>query len=262
MVTASILVLVLVYLALALAAWCLADPLIFPAPKANYTPDQFPLRLQTADGSTIQAHCLRGEPDQVLVLYSHGNAEDLGTIEDLITPFAIRGYSVLAYEYPGYGHSPGRASEKSTCQAAEAALQYALETLGFSHQRIVLYGRSIGSGPSLYLATRHPVGGVILEGAFVSVFRVVTRLPLFPGDRFPNLKRIRQLTCPVLLIHGRRDRTVPFWHGSALHRAARSPKYQLWIDDAGHNNIIEKAGARYWQAIAGFITTVQSNQSE
>ena len=58
-----------------------------------------------------------------------------------------------------------------------------------------------------------------MQGAFVSVYRVMTNIPVFPGDMFVNLSKMPELKLPVLVIHGTADNTVPFWHGEKLFDA-------------------------------------------
>jgi fermentation-respiration switch protein FrsA (DUF1100 family) len=75
---------------------------------------------------------------------------------------------------------------------------------------------------------------------------------LLLGDKFTNLRKMSRVRCPVLVIHGRQDRVIPFWHGEALFRAAPMGKRQFWVDQAGHNDLVSIAGADYWRAIADF----------
>ena len=97
------------------------------------------------------------------------------------------------------------------------------------------------------------MAGLILESTFTSAFRVVTRWPLLPGDKFKNLRKLSAVKCPVLVIHGRDDRTIPFHHGQSLYTAARSKSKQyLWVDHAGHNDLPRWAGESYRQSFVQF----------
>ena len=98
------------------------------------------------------------------------------------------------------------------------------------------------------------MAGLILESAFTSAYRVMTRWPLFPGDKFNNVKKLVRISCPVLVIHGRVDRVVPFHHGQRLYDAAPSEiKQHLWVDSAGHNDLQQRAGDSYRTAIVEFM---------
>lgn len=241
--------LVFLYLAGAVAAHFFANLLIFPVFPSSYTAADYPLVIRTDNGLDIAAYHQEQPGNRFTVLYSHGNGEDLGGTRYALDKFSARGYNVFAYDYPGYGLSDGKAGVTNTYHSAVAAYRYLTEEKGVDPARLLLYGRSLGSGPSLYLAERFPVGGVILDGAFVSTFRVKTVIPIYPHDKFQNLRRIRRLEVPLLVLHGRLDTTVPFWHGKALYDAAPGPKWNLWLDQAGHNNIEEVGGQAYWKAI-------------
>ena len=103
------------------------------------------------------------------------------------------------------------------------------------------------------LARRETVSGLILESTFTSAYRVVTRWPLLPGDKFKNLSKLSAIDCPVLVIHGRNDRTIPFHHGESLYAAVRSKsKQHLWVDSADHNDLRRWAGEAYRESIIRF----------
>jgi fermentation-respiration switch protein FrsA (DUF1100 family) len=104
------------------------------------------------------------------------------------------------------------------------------------------------------------LAGLILESSFVTAFRVVTRIPLVPFDKFRNIYKIKQVQCPVLVIHGRDDKTIPFWHGEKLFEAANEPKLNFWVDGAGHNDLFWVAGNRYWDMIKEFTGVIRTNR--
>lgn len=184
--------------------------------------------------------------------YFHGNAEDLGDIEPRLRALRDLGFAVFAYDYPGYGRSGGRPSERSITQASRAALVHLRQVHGVTPERIVAYGRSLGGGPAIELAVNEPVAGLILQSAFTSVYRVMTRWPLLPFDKFENLRKIDRVRCPVLVMHGRDDEVVPFYHGEALFAAIRAPKAHLWSDRAGHNDFEWIEAEAYWSALRKF----------
>lgn len=253
-------VVVIAYTMLCVYAWLVGPRAIFPAPPPGYGEEDFPLRLPADDGSEIVA--LWREPSgerapRRTILYAHGNAEDLADIRPVVEQFAARGFQVLAVDYPGYGLTEGKPSEDGCYLAVDAAYTYLTETRSIDPATIWLYGRSLGSGPTVDLATRETVGGLILDGAFTSTFRVVTKVKLLPWDVFDNLSKIEHVTCPVLSLHGAIDRTVPWSHAKALYARVRTPKIRLWPLEAGHNNLIEVAGERYWDTLKTFERLTQ-----
>jgi len=82
----------------------------------------------------------------------------------------------------------------------------------------------------------------------------MTQVRLMPFDRFVNLEKMPRLKCPVLVIQGTADEVIPFSHGQKLFAAAPEPKRRLWVEGAGHNNLLETAGETYWQALRELLT--------
>jgi fermentation-respiration switch protein FrsA (DUF1100 family) len=95
-----------------------------------------------------------------------------------------------------------------------------------------------------------------MQGAFVSVYRVMTRVPVFPGDKFTNITKVAQLRCPVFVIHGTADQTVPFWHGEALYDAITARKEKLFVEGGPHNGLSDYAGPRYWTGLKKFTDSL------
>lgn len=115
--------------------------------------------------------------------------------------------NTVSYEYTGYGESHGRlATEQSVYNDINAVFLYLTKNLRIPESRIILYGRSIGSGPTCWLAERHEVAGVILHSAIMSTVRVVLKTKwTLPIDKFPNINRMENIKCPVFVIHGLED---------------------------------------------------------
>jgi fermentation-respiration switch protein FrsA (DUF1100 family) len=261
MLRSVLLVLLLSYIAVAALAFLFADRLLFLPPASSYLPNRLPVvQVSTDDGARIAVLHLPNPSASLTLLYSHGNAEDLGHLVDLLE--AIRdsaGVSVLAYDYRGYGLSTGGApTAAATKRDIDAVFRHATREIGVPSTRLILHGRSVGTGPTLELAVRERVAGVIVESGFVSAFRVMTHVPLLPFDRFPNLRHMHDVRVPVLVIHGTADEVIPFSHGQRLFRAAPGPKWRLWVEGAGHNDLVDEAGSDYWRALRDFVRAVET----
>lgn len=244
-----------IYVVFTALAWLLAERVIFQPPTASYSADRLPVDLvAVGESDSVAVLHLPHDAARYTILYSHGNAEDLGHLVGVLDQLRQAGFAVVAYDYRGYGASTRvRPTARRAVEDLGAVYDHAVHTLGVRPDRLVLYGRSVGSGPTLELAPTRPVAGVILESAFTSTYRVVTRVPLLLFDRFPNLTFIRRVHQPVLVIHGTRDEVIPFSHGRQLFDAAPGPKQAFWVEGASHNDVLMVAGERYRQALSGFV---------
>lgn len=152
--------------------------LLFQPPPPTYLHPSRHFWLNTSTGSRIPAFYIERPNAQVTILFSHGNAEDLGMIYDWFNDLArVLRVNIMAYDYTGYGKSNGVPNEDSCYADIEAAFQYLLEIRRLQPEQIVLYGRSLGSGPSCYLAQKtaregNSVGGLILQSPLLSAYRV------------------------------------------------------------------------------------------
>jgi len=252
-ITLPLTAIAIAYVGLMLFALLRSDSIIFPDIPASYSMGPDIMMLNADDGKQIAAYYLPVENAKRLLIYCHGNGEDIGDARPFLEEFQAKGIAVLAFDYPGYGLSSGKPSESGCFAATHVAYQHAVKELGYHPEQISLYGRSLGGGPACWLAAQEPIGSLILDGTFTSTFRVMTQRKLVFWDVFDNLKLLPKISCPVFVIHGTEDRTVPFSHALRNFDAVQSEKTKLWVEGAGHNNLVEIAGDRYWSAVLNFI---------
>mmetsp|Transcript_8472 Transcript_8472/g.10710 ORF Transcript_8472/g.10710 Transcript_8472/m.10710 type:complete len:288 (+) Transcript_8472:120-983(+) len=222
------------------------DSLLFRPPEPTPLHPGCRFWLKTAYGNKIPAIYFKRETAKITFLYSHANAEDLGLMFGWLKCLSKRlNVNILAYDYTGYGESEGTPSEENCYADIDAAYEHLTSFRETDPRDIVLYGRSVGSGPSTFLAAKlsnegEELGGLILECPFKSVMRVVADVGCtVMNDRFPNIDRISTVRCPTLIIHGTEDRMIPIDHGAALHEAIeeefRAEPY--WAVGKGHNDL-------------------------
>ena len=222
-----------------------AEKIIFQPPRWHGMPEQ-PFFL---DSGSERIACLYYQgTEPYVILYSHGNAEDLSSVRHKLQAYREQGYSVIGYDYQGYGASSGKPSVAGACRNIEAVYKYLLEVKKLEPRHILLVSYSVGSGPTCWLAGKYPIGGLILEAPFASAFQAVLPFAGFPGDRFLNQEHIQKCQAPLLIIHGTRDRIVPVRNGKKLYRLATSRKKLVLVPKAGHYDYAERLGQqRYWQ---------------
>ncbi len=252
---------VVLYLSLALYLWFFSDPQIFLPQPSSYKDGPEILKLASSNGNLISALYLPDPSAKYTLLVSHGNAEDLGDDRYWLAELRRAGFSVFAFDYQGYGTSQGKPTEKGSYDDETAAYDYLTANLKVPPERIIILGRSVGSGPAVYLAMQKPAAALILQSPFVSAFRVFTRIPIFPFDKFPNYKRIGRVRCPVLIIHGTRDSVVDIWHGQKLFDLANQPKRFVAVPGADHNDLDLVAGPTYPKAIESFAASLEAGES-
>lgn len=180
------------------------------------------------------------------LIYSHGNATDIGAMNFMQAVLA-KGLqaNVIMYDYSGYGASGGEPLEDNTYRDVKMVYEFARNHMvrDKDESKIVMYGQSVGSGPSTYLcAKKSNVGGLILHSPFMSGMRVLTPSRLLGClDVFPNIDRIKNVSCPVMIIHGELDEEVPITHGKSLYDAVREScrRPPWWVPGRGHNDITD-----------------------
>lgn len=246
-----------VYLILLVWAMIGADVLLFKPQPSSYKESMFFTTIVSEAGDTIAIEYRKKDTAACTILLSHGNAEDIGDISFITGAFQRAGYNCISYDYPGYGITPGEPTEEGCYRTIEAVYDYLTKVEKISPQKIILLGRSMGGGPSCYLAEKRPIGGLILESSFTSAQRVILGRKILPIDYFDNLARIKKVTSPLLVIHGTDDEVVPFAHGKALYEAANKPRFSLYLEGAKHNDIMVTGGEEYWGNIAGFTAFTQ-----
>jgi len=218
--------------------------------------------ITTSSKSKIPIICIRSPGAKTSILFSHGNATDLGAMFGFFVAMSkILGVNVIAYDYTGYGmseQSPDwegnvRTTEKQVYLDADAAYEWAkANVVSDTKTDLILYGQSVGSGPSCYLASdpERPVAGLILHSPIMSGLRVLTLNRLMGCfDIFPNVDRIVDVAAPVFIIHGEQDMEVDVAHGKALHKLVpdqykRSP---WWVPERGHNDIMINNDREYFR---------------
>ncbi|GAA28130.1 Alpha/beta hydrolase domain-containing protein 17B [Clonorchis sinensis] len=176
------------------------------------------------------------------VLFSHGNAVDLGATADFLQEFARRfGVNILSYDYSGYGLSTGDLLESNVYADAEAVMTELRERFNVPLERTILYGQSLGTAPTVELATKYKVAGVVLHSPLMSGLRVVwpNLKTSFCFDAFTNIEKIPKIRSPTLIIHGTADDVIGVNHGRELYSRLPNPLEPLWVGGAGHNDITE-----------------------
>lgn len=216
--------------------------------------------LKTADSKyninglhfkTRQSNC------QGVILYFHGNRGNLQRWGKYADPFLKLGYDFFAIDYPGYGKSEGAPSEKAFYESAEAAYDWTAEK--YPVEKIVLYGRSIGTGPASYLAAKFPAKQLILETPFASFPDLYDNhwflkwMPIESQVEFPVKEHLKVTEIPYAIFMGTKDRVVPNVSTLKMKSMVTPPKNFITIPNGKHNNLSEFP--KYHEELTRLLTT-------
>ncbi|MBK9338995.1 MAG: alpha/beta hydrolase [Lewinellaceae bacterium] len=201
--------------------------------------------LDTPDGARL--NLLRFPADQStrrgVVLYFHGNRDNLQRWGNLHRDFTCRGYDFVAPDYRGYGKSTGEPAERTFYE--DARLVYDWLRTEYPANSIILYGRSLGTAMACYLAAHVRARKIVLETPFDNIAGLIagylrrSELPFRPAFFFPNDRHLRQSELPVLLFHGTADRVVPYASARRLAACLKPGDEFVTIPGGSHHNLRE-----------------------
>jgi fermentation-respiration switch protein FrsA (DUF1100 family) len=241
---------------------CSCSSLLFLPPEKQCFRFEKPIeRIPTRNGTNIEFIYIH-QFSEITILYSHCNAEDISSAYEYADRIFISQIpvNIALYEYSGYGETRNtfKPTEQSLYKDIEAAYSHLLTKYKIPPNRIILFGRSIGSGPTTYLGSSNRVGGVILQSAFTSILRIAFDLEysLF-CDVFKNIDYIKKIECPVFIIHGKCDELVSFSHAVQLYKACKYKYPPLFVKQGGHNDVEIYAFIKYLKALRQFISHIK-----
>jgi len=213
--------------------------------------------IETTDGVTLHGWFIAGQSSQVL-LFFHGNAGNISHRLDSIWQFQSLGLSILIIDYRGYGQSAGRTTEMGMYRDADAAWRYLTESRGIVANDIVIFGRSLGGSVASRLASENQPLALIVESSFTSIPDIAQDLyPWLPARWLSRLNHatreyVRDVRCPILVIHSRDDEIIPFRHGETIFASANEPRTLLTLR-GGHNDAFLIDESVYVEGLRTFL---------
>ncbi|MEM7371951.1 MAG: alpha/beta fold hydrolase [Bacteroidota bacterium] len=212
----------------------------------------FPFEELWLEGSELTINALFF-PSQVqrkgLLIYLHGNADNLQRWGTYTIDFTSIGYDVIAIDYPGYGKSLDSPSEAKVYASAELAWSWAVSR--YPAEKIIIYGRSLGSAPASYLSSQHKARMLILETPFYSIPDVLNRrnffIPWFNNDyHFPNYQFLEDSKNDAYIVQGTRDKIVPYASAVELKPFLTDDTRFKVIEGGGHRNLSTFDEYHHW----------------
>jgi fermentation-respiration switch protein FrsA (DUF1100 family) len=247
----------------------------FPTAGETTTPLDFgvpfePSTVTTHDGERLRVWTLPHPQPLATIVYFHGNGGNLSVWSPILSRIQQQRFTVIAFDYRGYGASTGRPSERGLYRDVEAIVDSIVDAAARSNRPaipIIFWGRSLGTAMAAYAATVARPDGLILESGFPDARTLVRSSPplaflaLFSTYRFPTAEFVERAASPVLVLHGDRDRVIPFALGRALFERISGPKEFVTVRGGDHNDIVPADQTGYWDAIDRFIVRVHSKMA-
>ncbi|HEX8355141.1 MAG TPA: alpha/beta hydrolase [Pyrinomonadaceae bacterium] len=220
--------------------------------------------FEASDGVKLYGWHFRpaARPAAATVIYFHGNGGNLSYCGWVGESLAGRGFDVLLFDYRGYGRSGGEMSdERGLYRDAEAAYDFVTKGRGVPAREVVLYGQSLGTAAAADVASRRECGALVLESGLSSASdmagEVIPWLPRFvrglTKNKLDSVGKLPRVGCPVFVAHGDRDEIIPLAQGRKLFDAAPEPKRLHVVEGAGHNDLSDVGGEKYFDSLARFI---------
>lgn len=239
----------IVYVVISIAIYYLQDYLLF---KPEKLPEDFQFyyenqdiieyNLETRDGATINA--LRFKPkgeSQGIVLYLKGNSKSIKGWGKFAVDFTRHNYNVLMVDYRGFGKSTGRRSQKAIKRDLQEVYNKIKEET--TEDRIIVYGRSLGSGFATKLASINNPRMLILDAPYYSLTKVTARyapfmpLSLLIKYPLPTYKWLKYVQCPIHIIHGTNDKLIPYKTSVKLSKIKPELTKLHTVIGGGHKNL-------------------------
>ena len=241
----------------------------FPSSRILETPKEYgieyrELSFSTDDGETLFAWFLPNSNPKAHLLFFHGNGGNISAgCVDYLAALHRHGYSIFAFDYRGYGRSSGSPSEEGIYTDSRAAVRYFSKNFFQDGAPLVYLGHSLGGVAAACAAALQEPDGMILQGTFPDKSTLLKYYPFFyflgffSRYRLSTLEFLQEVSCPVLVVHGERDRVVPLGAGQALYDRIETRKQFYLVQHAGHADLHQVGGNTYWERIGEFIRHVE-----
>ena len=234
------------------------DPIPAEMPPPSWAASSREVWMTTDDGVRIHGLWWPGPAGSPVVLFFHGNAQEVYSWALVHEDLAALQCGMLLIDYRGYGKSGGSPTEDGLYADGGAAVRW-LDAAGVAESRVVVFGKSLGGAVACEVARGRGFAGLVLESTFTSLASVARNLfpfmPKYAPDpgMYDSLAKLPEIDCPVLVIHGDVDSLIPLPEGLALFEAANQPKELFVVEGAGHNDVSIVAGARYGDRIREWL---------
>jgi len=240
-----ILIIIFIYSLLLVFLYFYQRNLLYHPNVNNYSGDKISVNIRKIKISTSDNINLLGWyhkknlQDYKTLIYFHGNAGSLENRIHKLNHFQDMNINFLIIAWRGFSGNNGKPSETGLYEDGRSAIDW-IKKKGVEEKNLILYGESLGTGVVTHLAQNRDFGGIILETPFTSMTDAAKKFyPYIPvdlllKDKFENYKKIKNVSSPLLIMHGEVDQIVPFWMGKKIYEIANEPKYSYFTKYDDH----------------------------
>ena len=235
----------LIYFFILISTYFFQRNLLYHPKENNYANDTIlvpieKVNIKTQDGIELLSWYHQKNSSQYkTILFFHGNAGSLENRIHKINHFNEMNINFLLVSWRGFSGNNGKPTEKGLYEDAKSAVDW-LESKGINKNQIIIYGESLGTGVAVEIAQNNNFAGVILESPFTSMSAAgKKKYPFLPvklllKDKYENIKKIKNVKIPILVMHGKVDKIVPFYMGKKIYELANEPKYSYFSEYDDH----------------------------
>ncbi len=255
---------VLVYLLVTLGLYVFQRNLLYHPTENNYSGDKLTVNIEkvkitTEDDIELLAWYHKKDiKNYKTILYLHGNAGSLENRIHKVNHFNDMNINFLLLAWRGFNGNAGKPTEQGLYQDAKSAVRW-LMNQGISEENIIIYGESLGTGVATEIAQKKNFAGVILESPFTSMVAAgKSKYPIFPiklllKDKYESDKKIKNVNSPILIMHGKVDKIVPFHMGKKMYELANEPKHYYFSEYDDH---MMEYNEKLLKALKNFVSSL------
>jgi alpha-beta hydrolase superfamily lysophospholipase len=221
--------------------------------------------FDTKDNVRLHGWSIPGRPDMPLIIFFHGNAANISHFVDILRYFNKMGFATFIFDYRGFGKSHGQAiREEDLYIDGRSAIDY-LGSKGRQPSQMIFYGHSMGAAVALQMGLETPPVAVVLESSFTSMSEIAWHTaPVIYAligwwaidAEFDNLNKIQNISVPLVIFQGDKDKIVPPKMAQRLYEHAKEPKAIYLIPNGGHSDLFQVGGDKYKNAWISIKSTV------
>jgi uncharacterized protein len=240
-----LLISIVIYTFIVILVYSLQRNLLYHPKENNYYGDELlvdisKVTIKTKDNiDLISWYHNKNSINYKTILFLHGNAGSLENRIHKINHFKDMRVNFLIIAWRGFSGNKGKPTEKGLYEDARSAVAW-LKSKNINEKDIIIYGESLGTAVAVEIAQNRNFAGIILESPFTSMVDAgKNKYPFLPvkfllKDKYKSDKKIKNISSPILVMHGKVDKIVPFHMGKKMYDLANKPKYFYFSDYDNH----------------------------